>query len=188
MLKEKEFPVYGDNGLKGTLLSTARFLDPSPEKRLRLEDGRVIMVPSSALTAQPDGSYYFRPDGAPEPPAAATVMEVPISEPESIPQPDHVHEPTERQPQPEPRQVFAPSAAGPLFREDCDVERVPIKRMIDQPAEVRQEGDTLIIPLMEEVLVVEKRLMLREELHIRRRRETKAEHDRTPIPLDELKR
>ena len=193
MLKEKEFPVYGDNGLKGTLLSTARFLDASPEKRLRLEDGREIMVPSSALIAQPDGSYYFRSNGEPEPPAAAPppapeqVIEAHHAEPEYIPEPARLPEPIDRQPQPEPRQVFAPSAAGPLFREDCDVERVPIRRMIDQPAEIRQDGDTLIIPLMEEVLVVEKRLMLREELHIRRRRETKAGDDRTPIPSSELK-
>ena len=190
MMKEKEFPVYGDNGLKGTLLSAARFLDPSPEKRLRLEDGRVIMVPSSSLIAQPDGSYYFRPNGEqPEPPVAsapAPAVEAPRFEPEYISAPGPVSEPVERQSPPEPRQVFAPSAAGPLFREDCDVERVPVKRMIDQPAEIRQDGDTLIIPLMEEVLVVEKRLMLREELHIRRRRESKADHDRTPIPLSSL--
>ena len=52
-----------------------------------------------------------------------------------------------------------------------------IKRIVDQPAEIRQDGDTLIIPLMEEVLVVEKRLMLREELHIKRRRESKADEE-----------
>ena len=195
MLKEKEFPVYGDNGLKGTLLSTARFLDPSPEKRVRLEDGRVILVPSHALIAQPDGSYYFRPDGETQPlasvvsPAAAPAVEVSHNEPDYVADPEPVHEPAQNQAEPPPpRQVFAPSAAGPLFREDCDVERVSVKRMIDKPAEIRQEGDTMIIPLMEEVLVVEKRLMLREELHIRRRRESKAEHDRTPIPKDELKR
>ena len=33
---------------------------------------------------------------------------------------------------------------------------------------VRTEGDVLIIPVLEEVLVVEKRLVLKEELHVRR--------------------
>ncbi len=172
MLKEKEFPVYGENGLKGTLLSASRFLDPSPERRVRLEDGRVISVPSSELISQPDGSYYFRPTSA-------------ESEPR-IPQPEQL--PPVPVPEAAPRQVFAPSAAGPLFREDCEVERVQVKRILDQPAEIRQDGDTLIIPLMEEVLVVEKRLMLREELHIKRRREHKADSDRAPIPLDQLGR
>jgi stress response protein YsnF len=35
---------------------------------------------------------------------------------------------------------------------------------------VREDNGTTIIPVMEEVLVVEKRWMLREEIHIRRRR------------------
>jgi len=43
--------------------------------------------------------------------------------------------------------------------------------MIDEAPEIRHEGDTTIIPVLEEVLVVEKRLILREELHIIRRRE-----------------
>ncbi len=192
MLKEKEFPVYGDNGMRGTLLSAARFLDPSQDRRVRLDDGRVVMVPSSALIAQPDGSYYFRPTNAeaePQEPA----REMRRAEPEARTPPEPAQPQTnpvapELRPvnQPEPRQVFAPSAAGPLFREDCEVERVQVKRILDQPAEIRQDGDTLIIPLMEEVLVVEKRLMLREELHIKRRRETKAADDRAPIPLDQL--
>jgi stress response protein YsnF len=33
---------------------------------------------------------------------------------------------------------------------------------------VRTEGETTIIPVVEEVLVVEKRLVLKEEIHIRR--------------------
>ncbi len=39
---------------------------------------------------------------------------------------------------------------------------------------MRQEGDLLIVPVVEEVLVVEKRLVLKEELHIRRRVETES--------------
>lgn len=35
--------------------------------------------------------------------------------------------------------------------------------------EIRTEGDVTIVPVLEEVLVVEKRLVLKEELHIRRR-------------------
>ena len=35
---------------------------------------------------------------------------------------------------------------------------------------MRQEGDTLIVPVLEEVLVVEKRLLLKEEVRITRTR------------------
>ena len=55
-----------------------------------------------------------------------------------------------------------------LLREEVSVERVPINQVIEEPRGTRQEGDTLIIPLMEEVLFVEKRLMLKEELRITR--------------------
>jgi uncharacterized protein (TIGR02271 family) len=58
-----------------------------------------------------------------------------------------------------------------LTEDHVEVERVPINRVVEGPVEVRREGETLIIPLYEEVFVVEKRLMLKEELHIRMRRE-----------------
>lgn len=57
-----------------------------------------------------------------------------------------------------------------LREESVVVERVARGTAVD-PAQVppiRQEGDITIIPVMEEVLVVEKRLMLKEELHVRR--------------------
>ena len=56
----------------------------------------------------------------------------------------------------------------PLTRDDVTVERVPINQQIAAPVQQRTEGDTLIIPVMQEVLVVEKRLMLVEEIRIRK--------------------
>ncbi len=55
-----------------------------------------------------------------------------------------------------------------LLRSDVQVERVPINRMVTEAPPSRQEGDTLIVPILEEVLVVEKRLMLKEEVRITR--------------------
>lgn len=55
-----------------------------------------------------------------------------------------------------------------LRRETVDVERVMIDQFVDQAPAVRTEGDVTIVPVVEEVLVVEKRLKLREEIHIRR--------------------
>lgn len=52
------------------------------------------------------------------------------------------------------------------------VERVAVNRQIDAAPAPRQEGDTLVVPVVEEVLVTEKRLMLREEVRITRRRRT----------------
>lgn len=56
-----------------------------------------------------------------------------------------------------------------LTRDDVSVERVTIDRYVDAPPAVRTEGDILIVPVLEEVLVVEKRLKLKEELCISNR-------------------
>jgi uncharacterized protein (TIGR02271 family) len=54
----------------------------------------------------------------------------------------------------------------PLMREEVQVKRVPVNKVVDGPVPVRHVGDTMIVSLLEEVLVVEKRLMVKEELHI----------------------
>jgi uncharacterized protein (TIGR02271 family) len=59
-------------------------------------------------------------------------------------------------------------ARATLDEEKVEVTRVPIDREIEAAPAVRTEGDVVIIPVLEEVLVVEKRLVLKEELHIRR--------------------
>lgn len=60
----------------------------------------------------------------------------------------------------------------PLLHEEAQVERVPVNAVLDAPAAIRQEGDVTVVPVMEEVLVVEKKLLLREELHIKKQRTT----------------
>ena len=58
----------------------------------------------------------------------------------------------------------------PLFADEITLERVTINRFIEEPTPARIEGDTTVIPLFEERLVVQKRLVLREEVRITRRR------------------
>jgi uncharacterized protein (TIGR02271 family) len=59
----------------------------------------------------------------------------------------------------------------PVWQEEVDVRRVAINRVVDGPApESRTEGDVMIVPVLEEVVVVRKQLVLKEELHITRRR------------------
>lgn len=54
-----------------------------------------------------------------------------------------------------------------LHAETVQIERIPIGKPVEGIVEMRREGNILIVPIVEEVLVVEKRLMLKEELHIR---------------------
>lgn len=68
-----------------------------------------------------------------------------------------------------------------LAREEVEVERVPVNRAVDAPVAVRYDGDTMIVPVLEEVLVVEKRLMLREEIRITRRKSEFREPQRVVL-------
>jgi len=58
----------------------------------------------------------------------------------------------------------------PIFAEEVEIERITLNRPLEESVASRYEGETLIIPLVEEVLVVQKRLILREEIHIRKLR------------------
>ena len=74
----------------------------------------------------------------------------------------------------------------PVQTEAIEVERVPVGRWIDAPAEVRREGDTTVYPVVEEVLVVEKRLRLVEEVRVTRRQETRRVQERVGLRREEV--
>ena len=63
---------------------------------------------------------------------------------------------------------------------EATIERVP-NLIVESPPAIRQEGDTIIIPILEEIMVVEKRLLLKEEIHIRR--QEIVQHIRQPVRL-----
>jgi uncharacterized protein (TIGR02271 family) len=60
----------------------------------------------------------------------------------------------------------------PTLREELEIQRVAVNRFITEQPDVRYEGDVMIVPLLEEVLVIEKKLVLREEIRITTRRDT----------------
>ncbi len=61
----------------------------------------------------------------------------------------------------------------PLLHDRLEVEHVSVGRAVDEAElpQTRYEGDTLVVPVLEEVLVVQKQLLLKEEVRITRRRE-----------------
>jgi uncharacterized protein (TIGR02271 family) len=75
----------------------------------------------------------------------------------------------------------------PLLEEEVEVERVAINRIVDGPLPVRYEGDTMIVPLLEEVLVVEKRLVLKEELRITKRQHKTRKPQRVTLRSEEVR-
>jgi uncharacterized protein (TIGR02271 family) len=61
-----------------------------------------------------------------------------------------------------------------------EIERVPIDRTVEVVPPIRQEEDITIIPVVEEVIVVERRLVLKEEVRVRRV-STKEQHQETVV-------
>lgn len=55
-----------------------------------------------------------------------------------------------------------------LHAERVEVQHVAVDRELNGPPEIRYEGDVMIIPVVEERLIVEKRLFVVEEVHVRR--------------------
>jgi len=168
------------DGLRGLIEEPAAGLaDERGQVLVRLEDGRQAYVPVEELRRESDGGFYLpfslsdltqvapRGAGARRGPAGredGDTVVVPI-----------VAEQLEVQ----KRMVEAGGVRirktvsereevvdEPLMREEVQVRRVPVNRVVDGPVPVRHVGNTMIVSLLEEVLVVEKRLMLKEELHI----------------------
>ncbi len=73
-----------------------------------------------------------------------------------------------------------------LRQQDLIVERVPVGRAVSEAPQTRQDGDTLIVPILEEVLVVEKRLFLKEELHIRKHSSERTEQHKVRLRTEHV--
>ena len=170
---------------------------------LRLTDGSQFLVPTELLTRRPDGrydlylklrEYAVQPDSAnvtqagsaesvaadasPVQPAQTGDTVVPVVEERlrvgkrtvqnRVQLQKHVTERTE-------------TADVPLFQERVEIERVTHNRPVDEVSPARYEGDTMIVPLYEEVLVVSKQLRLVEEVRITTERS--EHHDPQAVTL-----
>lgn len=163
--------VTGPGDLRGTIDMATWPLDGSRAQVLvQFEGGASLLVPLEALTREDDGSYRLSLDalavqrhGTPGEMSAAPLV-LPVVEEALV-----VHTPAVETGRVrisktvhEREEVIDP----PLLRDEVIIQRVPINRVVEAPIAARCEEDTLIVPLLEEVLVVEKRLLLKEELRI----------------------
>jgi len=64
-----------------------------------------------------------------------------------------------------------------LAHQTAEIERVRVGQRVDTMPAVREEGDTVVIPIVEEVLVLERRLFLKEEVRVRRVRSTERHQE-----------
>lgn len=76
----------------------------------------------------------------------------------------------------------------PETREEVSIERIPVNQYVDSaPPAVRQEGDTTIYPVLKEVAVVEKKLMLVEEVRITKRQSRSTSTQKVSLRKEEVK-
>jgi uncharacterized protein (TIGR02271 family) len=74
----------------------------------------------------------------------------------------------------------------PVERDEVEVERVAVNQIVDSPPQLRHEGEWVIIPVVEEQLVVEKRLVLKEEVRVRTRRVTEQHEFRGIVTRERI--
>ena len=72
-------------------------------------------------------------------------------------------------------------AEAALRQEDVTVERVPVGRPVEAAPQVREEDGVLIVPVLEERLVVTTELVLKEEIRITKK--SRTEMIREPVRL-----
>ena len=73
-----------------------------------------------------------------------------------------------------------------LWHDELDVRHVPVDRVVGAPPAARYEGDTFIVPVLEEVLVVEKRYRIKEEMHITRLRRASRHQQTVPLRAEHV--
>lgn len=74
----------------------------------------------------------------------------------------------------------------PILREHIEVERVPLNKYVETAPAIRYEGEVMIVPVLEEVVVTEKRLLLREEIRLVKRREEIANVQEVTLRREEI--
>ncbi len=168
--------VTDPQGVHGTIDTTAWPLDGSrAEVLVSLEGGPQVWVPVQMLVREEEGRYSMpmaladlgRWHGAGadphEPPLVLPVIVEALDVRKRTVETGRVriHKTVQT------REVLVDE---PLLREEVAVERVPVNRVVEGPIPVHYEGDTMIVSVREEVLAVETRLLLTEELRITRRR------------------
>lgn len=173
----EQVTVLDSEGVRGTMAAQALH-QPGVQVLITFDQGRRVQAPVDMLHRRDDGSYFLPlslrelSDGVVALDQAADgniVAVIPVVVEEARIAKRQIE--TGRVRIQKNVQTAEEWVDVPLLRDRVHVERVPVERFLEQPVTAHYQGDTLVIPVMEEVVVVEKRLLLREEIHVTTRRE-----------------
>lgn len=184
--------VIGRDGLHGRIVDLGQSAQANDRQVLvQFDNGQRVLVPFKELILQDDGSYYV-PIGPNDVEQQGTLADDETKGTTVLPV-------VEEKLHVDKRRVVTGGVRvkkvvheheevvdEPLLSEEAHVERVPIYRVLDQAVSVRQEGDTMIIPIVEEILVVEKRLMLKEEIRITKQQKTTHKPQQVTLRTEEV--
>ena len=169
--------VTFEDGTRGMLASSLLPAAPNGLVEVVLDNGQRLLVAFDVLVPQEEGSYHVPMhssgfdrgqdmaaiDKAAETEAAETQVIPLVEETLSVGKREVLSgqvrfrtEVTER----------TETVDVPLLRTEVSTRRVEVNQFVDAPPAVRYEGDTMIVSILEEVLVVEKRLRVKEEVYI----------------------
>jgi uncharacterized protein (TIGR02271 family) len=184
--------VVDANGVEGTIIADRTSTAGAEQLLLvRFQNGEQVLVPRTLLKQQADGRYRLLASLEGLVASRSTLAQSAANEEHTLVAPVIEENVTVQKRVVETGRVEIRKTIDehtevvdpPLHMEQVEIERVAINRVIDEPVSIRHEGDTTIIPLLEEVLVIEKRLVLREEVHIKKLRTTV--HDPQEVLLRE---
>jgi uncharacterized protein (TIGR02271 family) len=184
--------VKDKDGVWGTVAPESPHLSSkAAQVAVQTESGQQVLVPTDIFIQHPDGSYYL-PLRLAE--LEHTGIEHGGHQDEPMVVPVLVEELDVQKRLVETGKVRITKVVReretlvdePLFHDTVAITRVPIQRVVDGPVPVREENGTTIISVVEEVLVVEKRLMLREEIHIRKQRIETHQPQRITLRSEEV--
>jgi len=74
----------------------------------------------------------------------------------------------------------------PVSHEEVEIKKVTINKYVTEAPDVRYEGNTTIIPVIKEVAVIEKKLLLVEEIHVIKHVVEKTEEHIVPLRKEEI--
>ncbi len=185
----QEVSVRGRDGLIGMIDAALQPEDDS-EVWISLNNGQVLRVPADLLVPLKDGSYYLpmnreqvaRAEGSGE---KAAVMVIPVVQEDlTVTKQEKTRAVVRVHKNVKEREERVDETG---FIEHVSVERIPKNEEVASPPEAHYEGDTLVIPVLEEVLVVEKRLILKEEVRVTRLREETRTPQNVKLRSEEVK-
>jgi stress response protein YsnF len=73
-----------------------------------------------------------------------------------------------------------------LWHEEVEIQRVAVDRVVAEAPPSRYEGDVLVVPVLEEILVIEKRYRIKEELRITRVRKEQEYRETVPLRVEDV--